>query len=149
MKCVLNKLDHSNAKPKFAETFVRCSIFAKDNVGMGIPATLCSHCCVKINQTLEQKKDLMFHGAFDYKEERARPGCVVQYLPDGLKPYAEAVLKAKKSFDGIAAECLRCREGINESIKAKTGTEITYIGQHGHEKITDVFVGDTEVIKRD
>ena len=131
-KCNLESISHRGVADKFKETFVRCPIFAHKESGMSVLGTLCSNCCIRVQQVLDKRAELLRVGSITLEDLERDPNCFVKQLAEILHDYGEVVPRVSTlNWSKISAECSRCKAGQNETIKAKEATKITQVGRDG------------------
>jgi hypothetical protein len=122
MSCYLSKINHEGAKKPFVEEELLCPIFKRAN---GSLPTVCAHCCVRIQQLADTKKDLLWRNVMDYSEYQREPSVILRYLPEHLKQYYEVLTSKGKSIENVVRECSRCRSGINQPLVRKAPFKVT------------------------
>ena len=110
MKCrLLKHIDHSKVKEQFRKTYIHCILFATKDKGMNSLGILCCGCCVRFQQLVAAKKDLLLRQVLSVEDYRRNPDLIVEYLPERLQGYYAALKKLGKTVDDACSECARCK----------------------------------------
>ena len=110
MRCKLDKqVDHSEIREQFRKTYIHCPLLERKDSGMMTLGVLCGGCCVRIQQLLETKKDLLLRQIISLDDYKRNPDMVQEHLPEHLKQYYRALRKLGKSLEDASSECSRCK----------------------------------------
>jgi len=110
MKCkLLKQVDHSTTREQFKKTYIHCALFATKDKGMNVLGILCCGCCLRIQQLVEAKKDLLLRQVFNAEDYKRNPDLIMEYLPERLQGYYAALKKLGKTVDDASFECGRCK----------------------------------------
>ena len=110
MKCKLqNQIDHSRIKEQFKKTYIECALLATEDIGMSSLGVLCCECCLRIQELVEAKKDLLLRQVFSVEDYKRNPDLIVDYLPERLQSYYAALKRLGKTVDDASSECGRCK----------------------------------------
>jgi hypothetical protein len=133
MKCRLAKqVDHSTVKKQFRGTYIHCPLLAKENKGMNSFGVLCGGCCLRIQQLIEAKRDLLLRQVFSVEDYKRNPDLILEYLPERLREYYAALKKLEKTVDNASSECARCK-GVPigyTPTRASKATEMSHCGRY-------------------
>jgi len=121
MTCFLEEINHKEARKEFAQQDFLCPLFKRAN---GSLPTVCAHCCYRIQQLADAKKDLLWRQRMVYSEYQRNPSIVKEYLPDNLKEYCDALGAHGRTIEDAELECRRCRSGINKPIVGKSPVKV-------------------------
>jgi len=128
MKCKLEQqIDHSKIREQFRKTYIECPLLEREDVGMNSLGVVCAGCCLRLNQLLEAKKDLLLRQVFSVEDYKRNPGIIAEYLPKHLRQYYEALKELGKSMDDVSSECSHCKSEPMDSrpVYADEKTEMT------------------------
>jgi len=135
MKCELEKqkqIEHGKIREQFRRTLLHCPLLEKQGVGMASLGTICANCCLKVQQLLEAKADLLLRSIVSVEDYKRDPNIIEEYLPEHLKEYYVAIRKLGKTMRDVTSECSRCQvEAIgNKPVKATEKTEMTQCSRY-------------------
>jgi hypothetical protein len=133
MRCKLEKqVDHSTVKKQFRDTYIHCPLLAKEDKGMNSLGVLCGGCCLRIQQLIEAKKDLLLRQVFSVEDYKRNPDLIMEYLPERLQGYYVALRKLGKTVDDASSECGRCKAMPIDyaPTRASKATEMTECGRN-------------------
>lgn len=128
MKCALEKhIEHSKIREQFRQTFIQCPLLEREDIGLHSLGIVCGGCCLRIQQLLEAKKDLLLRQIISLEDFKRNPDVIVEHLPEHLGEYYKALKRLGKTMDDVSSECSRCKpEPIdNKPVYATEKTEMT------------------------
>ena len=131
IKCALEgKVSHSNITPRFKETFVQCAVFARGE-GMKSVGISCAGCCIRLQQLIEAKNDLLLRQTFTREDLQKEPDIIEHYLPEQLLEYFKAIRSLDITLDKLEGECNKCRAVPVEAPVATDveATKMNYVGR--------------------
>ena len=133
MKCKLEKqVDHSTIREQFKKTYIHCALLASEDKGMNSLGVLCCGCCLRIQQLIEAKEDLLLRQVLSAEDYKRNPDLIVEYLPEHLREYYAALRKLGKTVDDASSECARCKAVPigHTPIRASRATEMSHCGRY-------------------
>lgn len=108
IKCALEtKVSHKNITPRFKETFVQCAVFARGE-GMKSIGIVCAGCCLRLQQLLDTKNDLLLRRIITREDYKRSPDIIKEHLPEHLLEYFKAIRSLDIALDKIEGECNKC-----------------------------------------
>jgi len=131
MKCELeDMIDHGSIRQRFRETLVYCPLFQREGVGMSTLGVICGGCCLRIQQLLDAKADLLLRSVVSVEDYKRNPDVIQKHLPENLGEYHAALRRLRKSIVDVSAECGRCKpEAVGDRpVKAAEKTEMNRCG---------------------
>ena len=133
MNCIFGReISHSTIRQRFRETLIHCPLLERKGTGMSTLGVICGGCCLRIQQLLEAKDDLLLRSVVNREDYRRNPDAIQEHLPESLGEYYAALRRLGKSIADASAECGRCKaEPIGDRpVKAAERTEMTHCGRN-------------------
>jgi len=109
MRCELeSRVEHGNMREQFRETFIHCPLMERRETGMSSLGVVCGGCCLRIQQLLEAKADILLRSVVSVEDYERHPDAIAEHLPEHLQQYLLALRRLGKTMNDVAAECKRC-----------------------------------------
>ena len=116
MKCKLYKqVDHSKIREQFRQTHFHCPLLQTEDIGMSSLGVICGGCCIRIQQLLATKKDLILRQIMSAEDYKRNPDVIEEHLPEHLIRYFIALKRIGRKLEEASAECSRCKPAPIES----------------------------------
>lgn len=133
MKCELEKqINHREVREQFRQTLIHCLLLERHDVGMSSLGVICGGCCIRIQQLLEAKADLLLRSIISLEDYKRNPDMIMEYLPEHLKEYYVGLRRLGKTMNDVSSACSHCRaEHIGKKpVHASEAQEMTECGRN-------------------